>query len=203
MTRAIATYGYGLFIVWMLLVTGCRRAPESVAFQAVDLTRTLGAAEHRPSAGFDLTAHVADGLTRPSIVMPVPARAIWSMPLPRHGLFRAFVAIDPTGTPPATVRFRLGISDARVYEELTDRTVTAPSGTAGAPGWTELRADLSAYAGLKWSLFYRPDRITWRLVLATDAVAGGPVRAVWGSPEILTDLPSAQEYELRRRRVGR
>jgi hypothetical protein len=197
----------------MFLVTACQRAPESVAFQAVDLTRTLGAAEHRPSAGFDLTAHVADGVARPSIVMPVPARAIWSMPLPRHGLFHAFVAIDTTGAPPApaapakastAVRFRLGISDARVYEELTDRTVTAPSSsTAGAPGWTELRADLSPYAGIKWSLFYRPDRITWRLVLATDAVGGGPVRAVWGSPEILTDMASAQEYEVRRRRVLR
>jgi hypothetical protein len=187
----------------MLLVTACGRAPQPVAFRAVDLTRTLGAAEHRPSAGFDLTAHVADGVTRPSIVMPVPARAIWSMPLPRHGQFRASVAIAPVvpGTPVvpgAAVRFRLGISDARVYEELTDCTVTA-----AAPGWTELRADLSAYAGIKWSLFYRPDRTTWRLVLATDAVGAGPVQAIWGSPEILTDPSSAQEYEVRRRRLLR
>ena len=162
----------------------------------MDLTRTLGTAEQRPAGGFELAAHEADGLTRPSIVMPVPARATWSLPMPRHGLFHAFLTVDSAGHPSAgagaVARFRLGISDAHVYEELAS---AIPAGT----GWTELRVDLSAYAGRKWSLFYRPDRITWRLVLATDAVGPGPVRAVWGSPEILTDPSSGQEYLIRRR----
>jgi hypothetical protein len=163
--------------------------------RAVELSRTFEAAQRRPAAGFDQTAHVADGIARPSIVMPVPARAIWSLPLPRHGLFHAFIAVDAPGQPAAAVRFRLGISDNRTYEELIEHTQT------GTQGWTELRADLSAYAGLKWSLFYRPDRITWRLVLATDALNGSPVRAVWGAPEVLTDLASGREYLLRRQQL--
>jgi hypothetical protein len=197
MTSATATHRYSFFIVLLLLTTGCGRPPADVAFRAVDLTRTLERAERRPAAGFDLTVHVADGIARPAIVMPVPARAIWSLPLPRHGVFRAFVAVDPAGAgaPATAVRFRLGISDARVYEGLADRTLT------GERGWTELRADLSAFAGIKWSLFYRPDRIAWRIVLATDAVGGGPSKAVWGSPVILTDIPSAREYATRRLQV--
>jgi hypothetical protein len=64
----------------------------------------------------------------------------------------------------------------------------------------DLRTDLSAYAGFKWSLFYRPDRTTWRLVLAADAVAGVPGRAVWGRPEIVADEASAKEYVAARNR---
>lgn len=181
-----------------MLLTACRRPTEDYSVRAVDLARTLDTAEHRPATGFDQTTHVAERIARPSIVMPVPARAIWSLPLPRHGLFHAFVAVAAAGdaaTPPGAVRFRLGISDARVYEELTACT------QSGAQGWTELRVDLSAYAGLKWSLFYRPDRITWRLVLATDALSGGPARAVWGAPAILTDPAAGREYLQRRQQL--
>jgi hypothetical protein len=199
MTSATATHRYSFFIVLLLFAAGCGHPPAAVAFRAVELTHIYDRAQRRPAAGFDLTVHVADGIARPSIVMPVPARAIWSLPLPRRGVFRAFVAIDPAGagagTPATAVRFRLGVGDARVYEGLADCTLT------GERGWTEFRADLSAFAGIKWSLFYRPDRIAWRIVLATDVVGGGPTRAVWGSPEILTDIPSAREYATRRLRV--
>lgn len=161
----------------------------------MDLTRAFPGTERRPTAGFDLVIHVADGLARPSIVMPVPARATWSLPLPRRARFLAFVAVDPAGGPATAVRFRLGVSDNRVYEGLAERTLTVER------GWTELSADLSAYAGFKWSLFYRPDRIVWRIVLSTNAVGHAPARAIWGSPEILTDVSSAREYNVRRRQV--
>jgi hypothetical protein len=93
------------------------------------------------------------------------------------------------------VRVRLGISDNRVYEGLAEHTLNP--GT----GWTEFRTDLSAYAGIKASLFYRPDRITWRLVLSTDRVGPAPATAVLGSPEILTDVSSAKEYLTRRQQM--
>jgi hypothetical protein len=193
-------YSLAFMRVWLLVsgsvgLGGCGHTPDAVSFKSVDLTRAFAGAVRRPAAGFDLTVHVADGLARPAIVMPVPARAIWSLPLPRRGLFRAFVAVDPAGTPATAVRFRLGVSDNRVYEALADRALTVER------GWTEVDADLSAYAGRKWSLFYRPDRITWRIVLSTDALGQVPVRAIWGSPEILTDLPAAKEYLARRRQM--
>jgi hypothetical protein len=74
---------------------------------------------------------------------------------------------------------------------------------AGGPGWVELGADLSAYAGVKWSLFYRPDRITWRVVLSADTVEGAPASAVLGSPEIVTDGAGAKEYIARRQALRR
>jgi hypothetical protein len=125
---------------------------------------------------------------------------MWPLPLPRHGVFHAFVAAEPTradlsATP---VRVRIGISDHRIYEGLVDVMVTPADRR-----WTELRADLSAYAGWKWSLFYKPDRITWRLVLAADATGSGPAIAVWGSPEVVTDTNSGREYAARRRQLPR
>jgi len=201
MTRAAATDRYSVFSVFTLLLllapcllgTACRRSSDDQQpLRVVDLTRTFAGAEHRPAGGFDLAAYEANGIARPSLVMPVPARATWSLPLPRHGLFRAFVTIDTGGKPGAAVRFRLGISDDRVYEELTGSTLT------DGRGWTEFRADLSAFAGIKWSLFYRPDLIRWRLVLATDQAGPVPARAVWGSPEIVTDVASSREYSARR-----
>ena len=128
--------------------------------------------------------------------MPVPSRVIWSLPLPRHGRFRAFLALSAPGNPAAAIRFRFGVSDFRTYEGLTQHTITAAQ-----PGWTDIRTDLSAYAGFKWSLFYRPDRVTWRVVLAADVVGDGPAAAVWGSPEIVTDVTGAKEYVTRRHRL--
>jgi hypothetical protein len=120
-----------------------------------------------------------------------------SLPLPRRGVLRAFVALGeaPPGIVAAPVRFRIGVSDDRIYEGLLER-ILAPGGRS----WTELRVDLSAYAGWKWSLFYRPESMTWRVVLAADATGVAPAAVFWGSPEIVTDTQSAREYALRRQR---
>jgi hypothetical protein len=186
-----------LLLVVLASSAACGRASSTdlPTMRVVDLARTFDGAEHRPPAGFAVVLHEENGIERPSIVAPVPSRASWSLPLPRHGLFHAFLAMDPGGRPGAVVRFRLGISDGRVYEDLTGWTLT------DARGWTELRADLSAFAGVKWSLFYRPDWIRWRLVLATDPAGPVPAHAIWGSPEILTDVDASREYLTRRIRV--
>ena len=104
--------------------------------------------------------------------------------------------IPPTGIQRGGARLRVGISDDRTYEPLT-QVVLSPD----ARGWTDLRADLSAYAGWKWSLFYRPDRIVWRLVLAADAIDTAPATVLWGEPQIETDTESAREYAARRQRM--
>lgn len=173
-----------------MAAVGCERSADATQVSVVNLLHGFERAEQRPSSGFEVTTSEIAGLARPAIVAPVPSRATWSLPLPRHGRLRAFVAIAP-GTPGGAVRFRVGVSDHRIYEPVAQRTVESAS------GWTELQADLSAYAGFKWSLFYRPDRIIWRLVLATEPAAGG-ARAIWGSPEIVTGREPALEYVRRR-----
>jgi hypothetical protein len=160
------------------------------------LIRDFDRVETRPPAGFEISTEQRGDVVHPSIVAPVPSRMVWPLPLPRRGAFRAFVALAAEGTgQPA--RLRVGVSDHRVYEGLAE--VMVPPGDSR---WIELRADLSAYAGWKWSLFYQPDRVTWRIVLAADATGAAPARAVWGSPEILTDTDSALEYTARRRQLA-
>jgi hypothetical protein len=163
---------------------------------AVDLIRDFARADHRPPTGFRVGVHTAGGVTRPALVMPAPSRVTWHLPLPRRALLRAALALAPVPSeaPPSSVRFRVGISDDRVYEGLDAITITPDRAD-----WADLRVDLSAYAGWKWSLFYRPDRLVWHLVLAVDAPAGGAGMAVGGSPEIVTDARGLKEYGRRRR----
>ena len=113
------------------------------------------------------------------------------LPVPRRSTFTARVAIDGglDGMPPQPLRFRVGVSDDRIYEQLAEVLLTPGSHT----GWTDLRTSLSAYAGWQWSLFYRPERQAWRLVLSTDAPAGAG-RGVWGAAGIDGDRSAAREY---------
>ena len=92
---------------------------------------------------------------------------------------------------------RIGISDNRVYELLTDATV-AP----GAP-WSAVTAGLGRYAGWKLSLFYRPDHIVWHFVLSADATSGVPGTVAWALPAITAAPAAAHEYAARRVRLTR
>lgn len=175
-----------------ITAAACSRSAATPTVPVVDLIRTFDRAEKRPTPGFDLSSHDLGGVTRPSIIAPVPSRATWSLAVPHRSVFRVFVALAP-GAATGPVRVRVGISDNRIYEGLAEARLTA-----GAPHWVELRADLRAYAGWQWSLFYRPDGITWRLVLASDPLSAAPAQVLWGSPQILTDTESALEYATRR-----
>src|SRR5262245_40128616 len=182
-----------LSIVVVILCTGCRHV-ENAPVSVVNLIREVDKAEKRPVDGFEITTREIDGQVCPSIVVPVPSRLTIALPLPRHGVLRAFASIDPD-SPAAAVRLRVGVSDHRIYERLTDIDLTP-----GDRHWIPVRTDLSAYAGWKWSLFYHPERVVWHVVLAADAIGGAPTRAIWGSPEIVTDSGSAKEYSARRQR---
>jgi hypothetical protein len=174
-----------------MLCSACRHV-ENAPVPVVDLIREVDRADKRPLNGFDIATRDIAGQIRPSIVVSVPSRLTIPLPLPRHGVLTAFASLDPESTP-TPVRLRVGVSDNRIYERLTE-IVLSP----GDRRWVPVRADLSAYAGWKWSLFYHPERVMWHLVLAADAIAGVPTRALWGSPEIVTDRHSAKEYSARR-----
>jgi hypothetical protein len=155
-------------------------------------------ADKRPPGAFAIVEHQVNGVARPAIAAAVPSRLTLALPLPRHGVFHAFVTLadGPPGGRAAPVRLRVGVSDHRIYEGLTQLILTP-----GARTWLDIRADLSAYAGWKWSLFYRPDGIVWRVVLAADATDSVPATVLWAAPEIVTDTVSAREYVARRQRL--
>ena len=158
----------------------------------VDLLKQIGHAETRPlSATIQLGEHTFAGHSRASLVVPVPSRITWTQALPLRGVLRADAAI-PDEPGPAVVEFRLGISDDRMYETLVERQIA--SGDSSRQGWTPMRADLSLYAGRKFSLFYHPDRIRWRIVLAAYAVSGATGSAYWGAPGIEADEAAARLF---------
>jgi hypothetical protein len=197
MTSAIARLRYvHSLLVALILLAACRYSTPFAPVRAVDLVHEFDRADKRPTAGFSVSEREVDGVRRPVIVAPVPSRLTLALPLPRRGVLHARAALDPTGPPGAAVRIRVGVSDDRIYEGLTEHVLSSAGGA-----WTEVRTDLSSYAGWKWSLFYRPDRITWRVVLAVDALVNGPATVLWAEPEILTDTRSAREYVARRQQL--
>jgi hypothetical protein len=174
----------------VLLVGACRPSPTAASLPVVDFIKDAHRAEQSPPAY--AVRYWTAGATLPALVGPSPGRLIWTLPLPRASRFEA--SVTAAGAP---VRVRVGISDARIYEHLGGATVMP-----GAP-WTPIAVDLSAYAGWKLSLFYRPDRVQWRLVLSADAVTGAPGTVAWGLPKIVTSTRNAREYEARRARLIR
>ena len=155
-----------LSIVVVILCAGCRHVEET-SVPAVNLLREFEAADKRPSTGFEIADREVDGISHPSIVAPVPSRLTIPLPLPRHGVLRAFVSLEPVagGAPAAPIHLRIGISDDRIYERLTDIV-----GRCAALGILVSRAGMSFEPLV-------PSDFGW--VLATD---GTPLR----TPECLT-----------------
>jgi hypothetical protein len=192
----------GAVLAMLAMVPASCATEDPSPVRIVDLVReSRHAAEARPSRDVFEVADVAiSGQSRPAIRTIAPSRLVFVLPVPRRSTFVARVAIEGgvDGAPPQPLRFRVGVSDDRIYEQLADALLT-PGVQAG---WTELRADLSAYAGWQWSLFYRPERRRWRLVLSADAVTGVRTRGAWGAPGIDGDRAAAREHVERAARMS-
>jgi hypothetical protein len=140
--------------------------------------RELSGARIQPAATAEV-AHLGDvadaGGAVPALLVASPARLTWAVRFPAHAELDASVAlVSAEGTAPpsaANVTVRVGISDARAYEELFRLSLTPGPAVA----WQPVRVDLGAYSGWKWSLFYRPSRITWQLIVAADPTPAGSV----------------------------
>ena len=139
----------------VLSLPACTSADPSPV-RIVDLVRDFRDAEARPSrAAFDVADVDVAGQSEPAIRTSAPSRLIYVLPVPRRSTFAARVALErgSDGAPPQPLRFRVGVSDDRIYEQLASVVLTPGVQT----GWTDLRANLSAYAGWQWSIFYRPE----------------------------------------------
>jgi hypothetical protein len=188
---AIVRHAARVILPAALLPAACGSPPPSVPVAAVDFIKEFERGDARPPGAYTIGERTAGGTTLPAITGPAPGRLTWVLPLPRGGTFRARVAASG-----ARVRVRVGVSDDRIYEQLADQIVE--------PGaaWAPLAADLSAYAGFKISLFYRPDGMHWRVNLSADAIEGAATLA-WGRPEVVTSTTQAREYTQRRARLSK
>lgn len=172
------------------------RPPDVRATRVRDLIDELPGAERRsrmpPDRAFRLDEVVVDGVARRAILAEAPSRITWRVKVPAHATLRVSAALSPSvwrGRSDGVV-FRVGISDGRVYEQLA-RVYVDPVHEPGDRRWVPLEVDLAAFGGRKFSLFYRPDRILWDLVLATDGGREGQGHtaddaALWGEPVVVS-----------------
>jgi hypothetical protein len=152
-------------------------APNNAAPLPLDLVRELPnaliqAAPGAPGARQEFAA--AESGPAPALFMTAPARVTWTLQFPETAEVIARVAIVGAITGGEGVTVRLGLSDNRAYHELLREPVRA-SAPGAPPGWRPIRIDLSEYSGWKWSLFYQPSRLKWRLIVNADATPGGTV----------------------------
>jgi hypothetical protein len=185
--------GSATAIVLLAACVGACHAPRGErSVHVIDLLKELPRAERLPDpAAFGVVEQTIGGVSRPAVAIPIPARVVWTLRFPERATFNALVAVD--GAPSTLVVFRVGVSDERRYDALARvELASAP------PQWIPLAADLSVYAGRKWSVFYRPDAHPWRLVLSIDGV-GGAARAICAEPSVDSDREAARAYATRRR----
>jgi hypothetical protein len=126
------------------------------------------------------------------------SRITWSLRLPARAVLHAWLAAE-TDCPARAARtgFRVGISDGRVYEDLLVKPVTAVE--PHALHWEPVTIDLRAYGGFKWSLFYHPSRITWRIAFNTAPLGNVSPdclpRPFWGAPAVTVGQSMAGPIE--------
>lgn len=172
------------------LASGCDKPAASPPIRVIDLIERFEQAERRPADGaFTIADHTCGGSTRTSLAVPPSSRLTWTIRLPASGTLDTAAAV--AGDPGSAATFRVGISDDRIYEPLLVRSVRVED---CEPGWVPLQVDLSAYAGRKWSVFYRPDRTAWRVIFSVNQEAGSPQRVLWALPGVDTDRASARAF---------
>jgi hypothetical protein len=164
---------------------GCGHARQSLP---IDLLHELPVAEQRsggPPGALQTAIHIdivtVDGSTRPALLTRAPARVTWSVRFAgNHPILRTAVALVPEdgGTVASGASARIGIVGGRSYTEL----VRLMPGANGASGWKPIEIDLSNYAGWRWSLFFQPYRMTWKIIFGADPAPHGWI--AWAQPII-------------------
>ncbi len=148
----------------------------------IELLREWDHAERRAAGNVDEAVRIdgvtIGGQTRMGIMMRAPARFIFPVRLPaRARLDLALTLLADSAHPQPGVVVRVGISDSRYYNDIFKEKLTAVG-----ESWQPIRVDLSDYSGFKWSVFYHPSQIAWKLIINVDAAPGGI--AVLGEPTI-------------------
>jgi len=157
-----------------------------------NLLDTLDQAERRPlGATFDLATVTLSGETHRAVATPGGSRITWELHLPDRAVLQVLVALKEEAwtIEGDGVLFRVGIAEGRTHEDLLTRVVN-PYGQPDDRKWIPLTVDLGAYSGFKWSLFYHPRGLLWRIVLNTNAGLPGSTDSrgdmpLWAEPRIL------------------
>ena len=172
------------WIVWSQAGSAAPGAPT-------DLIDSLGQAERRPSAAvFDVGPVTINGESIRAIATPAASRITWELRLPDRARLEIGLALKPDAWTVAGdgVLFRVGIAEGRTHEDLVTRVVN-PYSRPEDRRWIPITVDLGGHSGFKWSLFYHPRLMLWRIVLNTSAANpastehGGDL-PLWGEPRL-------------------
>jgi hypothetical protein len=189
--RLITTIASGA--VLLIFALGIWWSVRTTVVSNIELLDTLDRAERRPvGAAFPVTPVTVHGESHRAVLVPGGSRITWEVRLPRRAVLHVLVGLkeEAWSIEGDGVLFRIGIGEGRIpYEELVNRVVN-PYGRSEDRRWIPLTVDLGPYSGFKWSLFYHPGQLLWRLVFNTNAGLPGSVDTrgdmpVWGEPRIL------------------
>ena len=197
-TGSKAAIGLAGAIVAVLAWIVWSQAGSAAPSTPTDLIDSLQTAERRPSAAvFDVGPVTIDGESIRAVATPAASRITWELRLPDRARLEIALALKPEAwsVPGDGVLFRVGIAEGRTHEDVVTRVVN-PYGRPEDRRWIPISVDLGAHSGFKWSLFYHPRLLVWRIVLNTSAAnpAGTEHRGdmpLWGEPRLLGDGEAA------------
>ncbi len=164
--------------------------PDARGLQHTNLTaeflRADGHVGIQPLNAASVTDVVVGAVSAQCIATTPPSRVTWPLAIPPRARLHTAIAVRVGEGVAGTAMFRIGIADARYYEELFRREVAFGPGTT--PDWVPADVDLSRYGGQQWSLFYHPSRRAWRIVLSTSVATPAPdptaIALLWRAPDI-------------------
>jgi hypothetical protein len=170
-----------VLIAWTVSLISCEHG-SSTPVNSIDLLAELPHAERRAVGAPDQSIRAdvvrsADEVL-PALVMDAPSRVIYQVRMPTRARFVSKVTLVATPQGVGAVTARLGLSTNRRYEEIFRLSLT--QGPDQSSRWIPVNVDLSEYSGWHWSVFYRPSRWTWNLILNADATPGGSL--AWARP---------------------
>jgi hypothetical protein len=175
-------------VAWIVWSQVGSAAPSTPA----ELIDSLEKAERRPSAAvFDVAPVTINGESIRAIATPAASRITWELRLPDRARLEIAIALKPEAWTVAGdgVLFRVGIAEGRTHEDVVTRVVN-PFGRPEDRRWIPLTVDLGGHSGFRWSLFYHPRLLLWRIVLNTSAANPAGTEhlgdmPLWGEPRLL------------------
>jgi len=173
-----------IVVVLLLLVAGWWLFRRDGVAQSIDLVAQLESAKKQPSADlFAVTEATLKGEAKRAIAIAptTGTRLTYSVTLPDDGWLWVWVGLKPEAweKPGDGVKFHVGVSDGRAYEQLFTQHVD-PFNNQSDRRWTPVKIDLSAYAGEQVSLIFNTN--------SSEPGKGDNHdndHALWGAPEIV------------------
>ncbi len=173
-----------IVVVLFLVVAGLWLFRRGGNGQSIDLVAQFESAKKQPDAGIFTVEDVELKGEKKRAIAVAPTsgtRLTWNVTVPDDGWLWVSMGLKPEAweKPGDGVKFHVGVSDGRAYEQLFTQHVD-PYGTPSDRRWIPVKIDLSAYAGESVALIFNTN--------SSEPGKGDNQDndlAVWGAPEIV------------------